>query len=827
MTIYDYLEQGEVQDNAIFAAAGQLIDAGFLVLPLAKGEKRPFSGIKRIDDIVKRPLHKKNYSHYFDRDDSELAIIFVPGYEVIDIDEKAQAGITKKVLSTIAAGWPELYEKLAIEETPSAGAHIHYLSEMTGGDEVLARVHGSPSPAAIIERLDESNKKYIKCAPSAGYYFKQRSPLNMVKLTVDERQWLVSVCRSFNQVVIPKAPKKEVNREDSPWNVFNKMHDWRYTLEVIKESGWGEVMSLSDKVVIKRPGATSKHSGCIFKESNILYLFSTGSDIEAGRPYSPFDIYCHFQHEGNFVNACKKLAEDGIGTHQNNEGLFWKKEGKRLKVKYTELANWLKGIGYYFIDKQLVQVIQNRVRLAEISDMAKAFISEIEDDVKDDITEKIGTIFSESGGLITAHMEQLKGEFIQDTQSCTWFFFSNYAVKVTGQDFESVLYKDVPGYVWDRNIIDRKFSVTDFKGCDAERFCRILGGENYTMLFQVIGYNLSRYKDPLIAKATVIMEDVDSENEGESQGRSGKGLLVKMLEHFRRKAYVNGKTINFADTFLWQAVDLDTNFIYIDDVEKSFRFEKLFSQITEDLEVNAKNKPKKIIPYNASPKIIITSNFAVGSMDDSTYDRKFEFPVVKYFSSKYKPKDEFKRAFFSEWPVDEWRRFDNFMVDCARQYLALEDKQKITVQTLNTIERSLQSNTDKAFVEWMDDQLQNNFFAFAPEVVKNDRVTINGKLVTNAVNVAQVMAALDNPDYYLVLSKGDLLTIVQGLCNRKGLTQTILTQWMKKWCEVRKVTANLSYKRSQDSGRHYRIISWGGEVQTYAAPQTGSQDLPF
>jgi hypothetical protein len=487
-------------------------------------------------------------------------------------------------------------------------------------------------------------------------------------------------------------------------------------------------------------------------------------------------------------------------------------DGKRLKIKYTELANWLTAIGYYWVDKQLVQIVNNRVRLAEISDMAKAFINEVEDDVKDDLTERISTIFSETGGLITAHMKPLTGKFIEDTEKETWFFFSNYAVKVTPTEFESVLYKDLPGLVWDRNIIERRFQPSEFAGCDAERFCRILGGDNFDMLRQILGYNLSRYKDPLIAKATIIMEDVDSENEGESQGRSGKGLLVQMLEKFRRKAYVNGKTINFSDNFLWQSVDLDTNFISIDDVEKSFRFEKLFSQITEDLEVNAKNKPKKIIPYAQSPKIIITSNFAVGSMDDSTADRKFEFPVVKHFSSQHKPIDEFGRAFFSGWDAAEWGRFDNFMIDCARQYLSLENKQKINVQTFNSIERGLIRDTDKTFIDWMDDQLQQNFFAFAPEVVKNSRIEIGGKLTTNGVNVEQVMQHGDNPDYYLTMSKSKFLEVMQPICSRKGLSQTVLTQWLKKWCKVRNVTADLSYKRGQDSGRYYRIIAWGDLV---------------
>jgi hypothetical protein len=272
--------------------------------------------------------------------------------------------------------------------------------------------------------------------------------------------------------------------------------------------------------------------------------------------------------------------------------------------------------------------------------------------------------------------------------------------------------------------------------------------------------------------------------------------------------------MNFSDTFLWQSVQMDTNLIFIDDVEKSFRFTKLFSQITEGIEINAKNKAKIIIPYETSPKIIITSNYAVGEMDESTYDRKFEFPVVKHFTSNYKPIDEFKRAFFIDWDTAEWSRFDNFMINCAQKYLMLADRGKITVRTSNSIDRNLINDTDKAFVEWMDDQLQNNFFKFAPDVLKNDRVMIGGRLVTNAINIKQYKQASENPDYYIVESKQKVLEYIHKECNNNKIGQTMLTKWIKKWAQVRGVEVDLSYKRGNDTGRSYRFISWPDQTNT-------------
>jgi hypothetical protein len=826
MNIYEYLEQGEIIDKACFVAAKELIECGHHVIPLMKGEKRPTINIKRINDVVKNPINLHNVSYFFDRD-CDIGIMLQRGMEVIDIDEKNCKGITKKILNTIEMGWPELYDKLVICSTPTGGAHIEYYAEKVGGDPVLARVEGSPHPVTVVERIDETNKQYIKTAPSAGYYYIKGNPCELPKLDIEERGWLMSVVKSFDQSPVYEVKKKDYVREDSPWKVFNAQNDWRYIQDELTVRNWKVVMELNDRVVVRRPNATSNHSGSIFKDSNILYLFSTGSDLEAGKGYTPFGIYAHFYHDGNIHNAQKQLATQGIGINITDEGQFWKKEKHRLKIKYTELAAWLESIGYYYFDNQLVQVINNKVRISETSDLIKAFLNEVEPDILDDMIEKVPVIFKESGGLMQGLIGTLNREFVRDSKNETWFFFINCAVKVTNENCEPVLYNEIKGLVWEENIINRRFEPINYTGCDAERFIGILGGDDITQLEQIIGYNLSRYKDPLISKATVIMEDVSAESEGESQGRSGKGVMIKFIKEFRKTSYINGKTMNFSDSFLWQSVQMDTNLIFIDDVEKSFRFTKLFSQITEGIEINAKNKAKVIIPYETSPKIIITSNYAVGEMDDSTYDRKFEFPVVKHFTSNYKPVDEFGRAFFIDWDAIEWSKFDNFMISCAQKYLSLNDRGKITVRTSNSIDRNLINDTDRGFVEWMDDQLQSNFFLFAPQVLKNERSEKNGSLTVNAVNMSMFKKNINNADYYITKSKQDVLELIHKVCNNNKITQTTLTKWIKKWSQVRDVEVDLSYKRGNETGRFYRFISWPDQNNSFQDESEESEETPF
>lgn len=810
MNIYEYIEEGEVIDKACFMAAKELIAADLQVISV-DAAKNP-ANVKSLSKLRENPINAHNVSFYFDREEIGLGIMLRGRMEVIDIDEKVQKGITDKVLQTLEMAWPELYEKLPISITPSGGAHLYYYSDTIGGDGILAYCFDHKgNTVGKIERIDEINKHYIVTAPTSGYHFRQGSPLTMPTLTTEERQFIVAICRSFNEVHITDAPKFDQKRDDAPYKVFNEAHDWRYIVEQITERGWTVTRDLPDRVVIKSPSTKQAQSGSVWKDTaerynlkNCLYLFTHNSEFEQAKPYGPFDIYKTYYHDGNFMQAQAALAEKGYGKNIVNEGQFWIRHGKKVSVKYHELNHYYKELGYRTHMGQLVQVINNIVTLREPKDLIRQFLNNLEPIVRDEFHERVGTIFSDKGGFM-AMLDELDDNFISDTQNNTWLFFRNRAIRVNKDSTEEYLYKELDGYIWQDNVMARDYAYTDFDGCDAHRFVGILGGQNVGKLEAIIGYMLNRHKDELIAKAVILMEDIDPEEEGESMGRSGKGLVFKMIEKFRKPCRMNGKCFSFTDNFLWQNVELDTDIIFIDDVEKQFPFNKLYSVITESMQVNKKNQKQVIIPYEQSPKIFITSNYAVGNSDESTTDRKFEFPVVKFFNANHKPIDEFGRPFFGGWDAAEWARFDNFMVHCAKSWLQ-SDRRSLSLLTGNSAIRVLINQTHPDFVAYMDDQLAMNFFDFAPQVVKNCRfTTAEGKLITNAVNLKFWKKNESNPDYYFVMRKEEL---AEKFKNIPKLSTTKLTQWVKMWCAVKGVRVNLSYRKHYEVGRLYRIIDW-------------------
>lgn len=809
MNFYSYYDPSEALDEpAVTIAARDIIANGMQVIPLLKGAKEP-ANIKSVYELITHPIHEHNIDFYFKDRDVDLGIILQDDMEFIDVDEKSCPGITSAFLKAVEFGWPEIYDKLTIDFTPSNGCHLIYRSEIIGGKSALAKVPANPQPLAIIERISKSNKQYIKISPSEGYVLKKGNPLELEFLTAEQRNWLSALGESFNKLHIPEVKKDEAEREDSPWFVFNQRNDWKYIRNELIDRNWSVVMDLPDKVVIKRPGSSEQRSsGVIYKDKSWLYLYTTSSEFEDGKPYSPFGVYALFYHDNNIGFACRQLASEGCGKNLYDEGQFWKRNKSKIEIKYTALLNWLHAIGYRVYNKSIVQVIDNIVSISDESNMKRAFIGEVEFEMQDKMFERVSTIFSDEGGLI-AMLSELDDNFVRDDKDSIWLFFRNLAIKITDKGCEPNEYKKLSGYIWKSSIIDRDFYETDFAGCDADRFTEILSGNKKSNLQELIGYSISQYKDPLNPRAVIIMEDIEAEEEGESQGGSGKGLLFQFIEQFRKAAYFDGKSFRPSDQFLFQNVEQDTAVIFIDDVEKNFKFNYLFSILTGSLLINKKNKPQIIIPFDKSPKIFITSNYSVGGMDISTNRRKYEFAITKYFGDEVEPIDVFGHEFFTGWDKKEWLKFDSFIVDCCIKYLSELNKKNIGNVTANSSERALVNNTNKEFIDYMDGQLALNFFDFCPLYLKRKEVTYpDGSMTTNGVDVDGFLNSEDNPDAYFIMTKKLLFEKVYELCKSKYLTTTKLTHWIKKWAVSRDVEIDTKYKRISQSDLAYRIIKW-------------------
>lgn len=168
------------------------------------------------------------------------------------------------------------------------------------------------------------------------------------------------------------------------------------------------------------------------------------------------------------------------------------------------------------------------------------------------------------------------------------------------------------------------------------------------------GYLLHFFRPMNEAKAIIAMDYTESEV-GDSNGRTGKSLFSMAIANMVPQAMVDGK--NFDPKFMFSTVTPRTRNILVDDVKPNFQFTELYQAITGDVVVNFKGASIFNIPRDMAPKIIVTTNHAIKSLDDSTKARRILMGFGNYYSPDFSPADKFGHCFFTEWDEEQWLLF--------------------------------------------------------------------------------------------------------------------------------------------------------------------------
>jgi hypothetical protein len=290
-------------------------------------------------------------------------------------------------------------------------------------------------------------------------------------------------------------------------------------------------------------------------------------------------------------------------------------------------------------------------------------------------------------------------EIQKDTKDESYIYYKNTAVKVKKDSFELMPYDSLSGLVWEDQIIDRNLVLAEESDGEFKTFIWKISGENkerYYTFKSVLGYLLHSYQNEGKPKVIIFNDEMISDS---PNGGSGKGLIHKAISYIKNLSTINGKGFDPSKQFAYQTVNPDTQVLLFDDIDKNFKFENLFSLITEGLIIEKKGKDAVKIPFNDSPKISITTNYTVKGEGGSHLRRIFEVEMSSHFNDKHTPEDEFGHLLFSEWTPEEWAKFDNYMLRCIQCYLK---NGLIESKTVNLELRKLRNDTNKDFLEFMD-----------------------------------------------------------------------------------------------------------------------------
>jgi hypothetical protein len=413
---------------------------------------------------------------------------------------------------------------------------------------------------------------------------------------------------------------------------------------------------------------------------------------------------------------------------ENAKLTFWTKNDKgAIKIVHILFKQFLEDSGFYkycpeggknYVFVKVTNNLIDHTSEKEIKDFILNHLLELDDVMVYNYFADNTRFFKEE---FLSMLSTIEIYFIGDTKDAAYLYYKNCAVKITKDDIIPIDYLDLGGYVWKDHVIDRTFSICNVTGrCDYKKFIsNICGGDDSRIktMESTMGFLQHGYKNLSFCPAVILNDEVISDN---PEGGTGKGLIMNALSNMKKLVVIDGKSFNFEKSFPYQLVSADTQILCFDDVKKYFDFERLFSVITEGLTLEKKNKDAIKIPFSRSPKVAITTNYAIKGSGNSFARRKWELELHQHYNMSYTPHDEFGKMMFGDWNDDDWCEFDNYMIGCLKGYLKTG---LVKSKFVNLKIRQLSAETTHDFIEWcglVDGQERNMALMNDVRLYKND-----------------------------------------------------------------------------------------------------------
>lgn len=468
------------------------------------------------------------------------------------------------------------------------------------------------------------------------------------------------------------------------------------------------------------------------------------------------------------------ITKDELEAVRESDSMrFWYIKNKEVKIDPLKYKLFLEESGfrkYYPSQNQkpfFVRVRSNiveEIAIEQIKDYILDYLMQLGEYKVWKVCANYATLFSYTFLTLLENVELL---MLRDSKTSSYICFKNGIAHIEKDEVTLIDYLDVDGYVWKSNIVEREFKEMGETDNDYSRFIANISGGNPTPFECVIGYLISTYKDKSNNKAIILNDEVISDN---PEGGTGKGLFMQGIAQIRKVSMLDGKLFDDKKSFPYQTVSKDTNVLFFDDVKRNFNFESKFSLITEGIELERKNKDAIRLTVEESPKVAVSTNYAIQGEGNSHERRRHELELKQYYNHSKTPADEFGRELFSGWDAKEFLKFDNYMISCVQLYMKLG---LVEQEAVNLKLRRLIAETSMDFYEWVSEK---------------------GNLPT--------MERLNKKQYYS--------SFLDEYTDYGWLKSKRFTQWIKRWCKFN----GWEYQDGNSNGERWFEIIAGERVES-------------
>lgn len=233
---------------------------------------------------------------------------------------------------------------------------------------------------------------------------------------------------------------------------------------------------------------------------------------------------------------------------------------------------------------------------------------------------------------------------------------------------------------------------------------------NFINKAMALGYLLAKHKAAGQPYAVFCME-MEQSDEGTHLGGTGKSLYASSIEALRKQLFIDGQNLDpKKGDFMLQGVERGiTDSIFIDDLNRNVDLHKFMPMITGKMVVNPKYVAAFTIDFKDSPKVIFTSNHAIGGFDASLRRRTWFTAFSDYYHAddmqrglkERSPYTEFGKNLISDYSPEEMNDFYNFMLNCLAVWQKIHTRVQPPMKAID--KRLLQRALSDEFIFWAEE----------------------------------------------------------------------------------------------------------------------------
>jgi hypothetical protein len=451
----------------------------------------------------------------------------------------------------------------------------------------------------------------------------------------------------------------------------------------------GNPLEIAAKM-IQNAGDGQKHY-VLLKAARLLGGYVGGNLIQETEAFSLLESEIQKKNIGNF-DLAKKTIQSGLDYGKLNPIFLPDKKPNRQKVEVNPDMFWhlnkkgyvvfnsikimsflvSKGIFRYYTsitDYIFIKIEVNLVEQIDIPFIKRLLSSHIVSVSDDKVTIAFQYVVNQIAGPANLQLlESKEVPIFRGEKHKAYIFYKDIIYTVTRESIISLGYADFNHLIWKSTIINRTAPIDRSGIGEFEIFLDNVFKDEASrrLIRQALGYMLHNFKDKAFMPALILNDNNEDDN---SQGGTGKGIIRQGLNKFLNTLKEDGKRFDPLRVFSYQNLNLDTQLFVIDDAKKQFNIEDLFSFISEGVYIEKKGKQPHKIEFEDMPKILVTTNYAVKGSGESHKRRRLDLVLDNHYSSKHTPKEEFGHLLFDDWDKEQWDLFDIFMLRCISTYL--------------------------------------------------------------------------------------------------------------------------------------------------------------